>query len=354
MPVRQYELLFDPAAQAAQTHVNLSGARADGDHLWVAGDETATLERLTAAPDPEKPERYEGHRTVRLADLVELPAGPDEEADIEGLARSGPWLWVVGSHSLKRKKIKAKHSGEEARKRLAKVKREENRFTLTRIPVVQDEQDGPQAVRAAQVDGQRLTAAVLGGRGDSVTDVLAQENDPHLKRFLKLPGKDNGINIEGIAAHGDRIYLGMRGPVLRGWATLTEIRPQTDPGDEHRLVLGPLEGGDRYRHHFLDLGGLGIRDLCPHGEDLLVLAGPSMDLSDPFRILRWPGGCTVQAPEVVRAEDLEPVMSLSHGDGVDHPEGITLLGDDHLLVVYDSPAPERRVPDGVLADVVAL
>jgi len=72
MPVRQFELLFDPAAQAAQTHVNLSGVRADGRHLWVAGDETATAERLSAGGDPEKPERYDDHRTGRLADLVEL------------------------------------------------------------------------------------------------------------------------------------------------------------------------------------------------------------------------------------------------------------------------------------------
>ena len=33
-----------------------------------------------------------------------------------------------------------------------------------------------------------------------------------------------------------------------------------------------------YRKHLLELGGLGIRDLCVDGDDLLILAGPTMDL----------------------------------------------------------------------------
>jgi hypothetical protein len=351
-PERQVELVFDETAQAAGTHVNLSGIRAEGSHLWIAGDETATLERLTATPDGSA--RYDDHRTVHLADLVELPGEADGEADIEGLARSGDWLWAIGSHSLKRRRIKDTHPDSKARKRLAKVLREENRYTLLRLAVTGDSGDGPQVVRSTVEGGRRLTSAVLGGRGDSVTDLLAREHDPHLEPFLGIPGKDNGVDIEGIAAHGDRLYLGMRGPVLRGWATLLEIRPKTDPDDEHRLVLAPLEGGGRYRTHFLDLGGLGIRDLCPLGDDLLILAGPSMSISGPIRVIRWRGGCVVEAADVVRGVELERVMSLPHGDGADHAEGITLLDDDHLLVVYDSPAPGRLTPGGVLADVVRL
>jgi hypothetical protein len=354
LPERQVELVFDATAQAAGTHTNLSGIRTDGGHLWVAGDETATLERLTAVPAGSTPSRYEDHRTVRLADLVELPGDADGEADIEGLARSGDWLWAVGSHSLKRRRIKDTHPDAKARKRLARVLREDNRYTLLRLAVTTDPDDGPQLVRTAHSGGRRLTSAVLGGRGDSVTDLLAMEHDPHLEPFLAIPGKDNGVDIEGIAAHGDRLYLGMRGPVLRGWATLLEIRPVTDPNDEHRLVLAPLDGGGRYRTHFLDLGGLGIRDLCPHGDDLLLLAGPSMSLSGPVRVVRWRGGFVTDAADVVRGAELETIMSLPHGDGADHAEGITLLDDDHLLVVYDSPAPERRTPRGVLADIVPL
>ncbi|RAY14002.1 DUF3616 domain-containing protein [Actinomadura craniellae] len=350
---RQVELSFGHDSRAAETHTNLSAVRRDGDCLWVAGDETATVERLTAATDEEgRVTGYGDQRTFALADYVDLPAGRDEEADIEGLARHDGWLWAVGSHSLKRRRIKPGHSNAKARRRLATVLREENRFILARLPLAAGS-DGPPEIVAA--DGER-TAAVLGGRGDSLTDLLA--DDPHLAPFLALPGKDNGVDIEGIAAHGERLYIGLRGPVLRGWAVLIEIHPETDPDDPHRLRLRRIDGGERYRTHFLDLRGLGIRDLCPHGDDLLVLAGPSMSLSGPVRVLRWKGACTVGAADVVHRDELQVLGELPHGDGEDHAEGIAVLdegsgADLRVMVVYDSPAADRcTAGGGVLADVV--
>ncbi|WP_119730567.1 DUF3616 domain-containing protein [Thermomonospora amylolytica] len=352
---RQVELRFAPESQAAQTHVNLSAVRQDGRCLWVAGDETATVERLTAELDAGgNVTGYGDQRTVPLADLVELPAGPDEEADIEGLARANGWLWAVGSHSLKRKRIKEGQPDAKARKRLATVVREENRHVLVRIPLVTGPDGLPEPVRA---DGDR-TAAVLGGRGDSLTDLLA--DDPHLAPFLNIPSKDNGIDVEGIAAVGERLYIGFRGPVLRGWAVLVEIWPDTHPDDPGRLRLRRIDGGDRYRTHFLDLGGLGIRDLCPDGDDLLILAGPTMALSGPVRVLRWRGAAKVAAPDIVHRHELDHVGDLPHGDGEDHAEGIAVLDESHgpgptLLVVYDSPAGERLTPDGgIRADVVSF
>ncbi|MBW8483438.1 DUF3616 domain-containing protein [Actinomadura parmotrematis] len=354
---RRVELRFGAESRAAGTHTNLSAVRQDGRCLWVAGDETATIERLTAVTGPGGLVTcYDGHRTVRLADLVELPAGPEEEADIEGLARAGGWLWAIGSHSLKRKKIKPGRSDAKSRKRLATVVREDNRFILARLPLVQDADGLPQVVRA---DGDR-TAAVLGLKGDSIADLLAR--DPHLAPFLAIPSKDNGLDVEGIAAHGDRLYIGLRGPVLRGWAVLVEIRPDPEPDARGRLRLLPVgAGGDLYRTHFLDLGGLGIRDLCPDGDDLLVLTGPSMSLSGPVRVVRWPGAAAVDYPDIVSAAELQVLGELPHGDGEDHAEGVALLaGDDgrpgtRLLVVYDSPSPDRLTEQGgVLADVVAL
>ncbi|MFD0690309.1 DUF3616 domain-containing protein [Actinomadura fibrosa] len=353
---RRVVLRFGQDSRDAETHTNLSAVRQDGRCLWTAGDETATIERLTAESDADgRVTGFDGHRTVALADLVPLPAGPDEEADIEGLARSNGWLWAIGSHSLKRKKIKPGQSPEKARKRLAKVVREENRFILARLPLVTGPDGLPQVVAA---DGHR-TAAVLGGHGDSITDLLA--DDPHLAPFLAIPSKDNGIDIEGIAAHGDRLYIGLRGPVLRGWAVLIEIRPEEHPDDPRRLRLRPVgDGGALYRTRFLDLGGLGIRDLCPHGDDLLVLTGPSMGLDGPVRVVRWPGAVTEDAADIVAAGDLEVLGDLPYGDGDDHAEGIAVLDESNgtgtrVLVVYDSPSPERLTADGgVLADVVNL
>jgi hypothetical protein len=347
-------LRFGHLSRAAATHTNLSAIRTDGRVAWLAGDETATVERLVA-DDENEPAEYGDETTFRLADLVSLPGeDKDEEADIEGLARSGHFLWAVGSHSLRRKQIKARHTGTKPLKRLARIEGQANRQILARIPI-RDVDGVPCPVAEIAVDGERHHAAVLGGPGN-LRDLL--RDDDHLAPFLAIPGKDNGLDIEGIAVHGERVYLGMRGPVLRGWAFVLELRPYVDPAEPERLRLRGFDDGLLYRKHVLALDGLGVRDLCPSGDDLLVLAGPTMDLDGPVRIYRWHGACRVTMPEVVRGEALTRELELTYGEGDDHAEGIGLIGpaeEGRLLVVYDSPASARLTADGaVVADVVRL
>ncbi len=304
------ELRFDHASREAQTHTNLSALRVDASGLWVAGDETATIERLTWTG-----ERYDHERTFHLADYVDLPAGRDDEADIEGIANTDGVLWAVGSHSLKRRKAKPADPEKVAR-RLATVIREPNRFIVVRLPL-----EGPDAVGKG---------AVLTG----LADVLA--DDPHLGPFTAIPGKDNGLDIEGVALLGERVFLGLRGPVLRGWGVVLELDVQDSGRGRLRLRS--------FRKHFLDMGGLGVRDLCPYGDGLLILAGPSMSLDGPATLMLWSGE---GQPTFVR--------DLPYGVGCDHPEGMAVLGDGRLMVVYDSPAPERLTPEGgVLADIITI
>lgn len=350
------ELRFRDDTVRLGNHVNLSAVRTEGQHLWLAGDETATVERLIL-DSPAEPTVGDGQCSFALADLVDLPGPPDEEADIEGIARSGDWLWAIGSHSLVRKRVKPHHSEAKALRRLARVRREANRFVVARLAVETGADGSPGLVRTA-ADGRR--SALAGGPGtENVTDLLAQ--DEHLAPFLAIPSKDNGLDVEGLAVHGEALYVGLRGPVLRGWAVVLELAPETDPDDPGRLRFGPLPDGTRYRKHMLDLGGLGVRDLCPHGEDLLVLAGPSMALSGPVRVYRWHGAATAETGRVVREPELTLVTEVEHGDGHDHAEGIALLepaadgGPAQLLVVYDSPGPARRPTHAsVLADRVRL
>ncbi|GAA3764495.1 DUF3616 domain-containing protein [Salinactinospora qingdaonensis] len=356
---RRVELCFADSDVPDDTITNLSALRRDGQYVWTAGDESATIERLAGEFDSSgQPVRFARHQGFNLADYVALPEGGHAEADIEGLARSGAWLWAIGSHSLKRKRIKDKHSPKKARRRLATVVREENRFTLVRLPITTGADGAPEPRVSVEEDGEVRTAAFFGRPGETITDLLA--DDPHLAAFLALPGKDNGVDIEGIAAHGERIYLGLRGPVLRGWAVLIELLPETDPDDPHRLHLAELAPGQRYLTHFLDLGGLGIRDICPDGDDLLLLVGPSMDLDGPVRVLRWPKAAVREGAEVVGADDLSHVAELSFGVGTDHAEGIVVYppgaGEtaQRLLVVYDSPAPDRLTKTGVQADLVTV
>ena len=338
-------LRFTTASQERATHTNLSAVRSDGAVLWLAGDETATVERLTAEDGG-----WGGQDSFSLAELVDLPGGADQEADIEGLARDGAFLWAVGSHSLRRKQIKG-HDGAKALSRLATVQGQPNRQVLLRLPL--QEVDGlPRPVGGTDVDGELHRAASYGSRGKDLRDLL--EDDEHLAPFLPIPGKDNGLDVEGIAVRGDRVLLGLRGPVLRGWAVVLELRPYVDEDEPDRLRLRQLDDGRRYRKHVLDLSGLGVRDLCPHGDDLLVLAGPTMDLDGPVHVFRWHGALSVEEPTVARGGRLTREVDLPSGEGCDHAEGIDLLDDGRLLVVYDSPSPRRLQDGAVLADVVRL
>ncbi len=207
-------------------------------------------------------------------------------------------------------------------------------------------------------DGRR-SALVGAPRAESLVDLLRA--DAHLAPFLAIPGQDNGFDVGGLAVVGDRLYVGLRGPVLRGWAVVLEVRPAQDPTDPGRLALGIFPEGARYRKHVLDLGGLGVRDLCPDGDDLLVLAGPTMALSGPVRVHRWRDAIAGGGGPVVRDAELPVETVVTNGEGVDHASAISLLGPDlldaraRLLVVYDNPAADRRPwPDTVLADRVRI
>ncbi|MDT0348897.1 DUF3616 domain-containing protein [Pseudonocardia charpentierae] len=338
------------------SHDNLTAVRVDGEHLWVAGDETATIDRLVLDPVPT-PSRAGRQRSFRLADLVQLPGPPGGETDLQGIARSGGWLWAVGSHALVRRRPKPIHDDGKVVRRLGKLRRDPNRFVIVRLAVQLGVDRRPEPVRVAR-DGRR--SALIGApRAESLVDLLRA--DAHLAPFLTIPGQDNGFDVGGLAVVGDRLYVGLRGPVLRGWAVVLELRPAQDPTDPGRLALGIFPEGARYRKHVLDLGGLGVRDLCPDGDDLLVLAGPTMALSGPVRVHRWRDAVADGGGPVVRDAELAVETVLTNGDGVDHPSAISLLGPDpldaraRLLVVYDNPSADRRPwADTVLADRVRI
>jgi len=340
-------LCFGPAP--ASLRDGLSVVQRIGDSLWLANDETTSLERLTIQDAaPGEPVICDGHLSFPLKPYLDLPLeAADAEIDIEGLnyAPDSGYLWVVGSHSLKRKKAEADKPAQKNIKRLSTVEADGNRFLLARIPVVQ--QNDSYALAKIADDGR--TAAQLRGSqlGNELTAEIAE--DEQLRDFLRIPGKDNGFDIEGLAVIGPRLLLGLRGPVLRGWALLLEIEPELEDGSTDTLVLkkiGPQ--GRRYRKHFFDLNGLGVRDLCISGDALLILAGPTMSLDGPVTVFRWRSGFDADEQSVVFAEQLETVLEVPFGQGDDHAEGLCLFdsegeqGGEVVLIVYDSAAQSRR------------
>ena len=346
----------------------LSVALRMGNSLWVANDESVSLERLTVCEEDStgRSSFAREHRQYALHDFLDLPLpahGETEddinEADIEGLACDGKYLWLAGSHSLRRKQPKPGDGVKKAHRRLGCVSVDGNRYLLARIPVVKDGEGYTLEREATHKDKTRRAALLRGDEhGNELTALLRA--DEHLGPFLAIPGKDNGFDIEGLAVAGKHLLLGLRGPVLRGWAMVVEVAPVDDdaPG---RLRLAPVgEDGSLYRKHFLDLGGLGIRDLCVQGKDILVLAGPTMDLDGPVTLFRWRGGAAPAKECVLHADELERVLDLPLGHGVDHPEGIALFADDRngatgLLVVHDAASPSRQIGESTLvADVFTM
>lgn len=353
-------LHFDPAL--ASLRDGLSVALQMGNTLWLANDETTSLERLTIQESaPGDVVVCDEHQSFSLLEYLDLPlAQPDAEIDIEGLAYAADsgYLWVVGSHSLKRKKAEAGKSAQKNIKRLSTVEADGNRYLLARIPVVQQNDSYELANKAEP--GKRTAAQLQGNAlGNQLTAEIAK--DKQLQAFLQIPGKDNGFDIEGLAVIGSRLLLGLRGPVLRGWSVLLEIEPELDRGSSDTLVLKKIgPDGCRYRKHFLDLNGLGVRDLCPSGDDLLILAGPTMDLDGPVTVFRWRGSVAADEESVVFTDQLETVLEVPFGHGDDHAEGMCRFdlggrGEEVLLIVYDSAATWRKHGEaGVEADLFTL
>ncbi|MCY7386543.1 MAG: DUF3616 domain-containing protein, partial [Burkholderiales bacterium] len=90
-------------APGSLVQTNLSGAAFTGDWLWVAGDEACGLDRLRRlTPVGREVLRFGEVRDFPLTALLDLPGTAEDEAALEGMAVADGWLWVVGSHGLKR------------------------------------------------------------------------------------------------------------------------------------------------------------------------------------------------------------------------------------------------------------
>jgi hypothetical protein len=364
MKPTQVKLKFDAATKdhgdRKPVRDGLSSIVKVGDYMWLACDEGVSLERLKKTDGG-----YHEHTLFKLSDYITLSEEELSEIDIEGIDFENHYLWVTGSHGLKRKKPSNDDPVKKQIRHIAKVEAEPNRYLLARIPLVKDDKTGELALCKScphpDDPDKKLTAARLKGDANANELMDALKNDKHLKNFLKIPGKDNGFDIEGLALDGSRIFLGLRGPVLRGWAIILEI--ETKEVDKHTLELksiGPK--GKKYKKHFLDLAGMGIREITPAGKDLLVLAGPTMELDGTIAVYRWKNAL-VATKEVKKSlvyeEQVERIFDIPHGlgknAGKDKAEGITLISEHELLVVFDSPAEERKIgKTDVVADIYTL
>ena len=345
-------LQFDSKSNDLIGEISAVTLTPDGS-LWVASDEMQVIERLS----PIAPCTYGQHERFKSSDFIEL-FDQASEIDIEGMDYSDGYLWLVGSHSTKRNQPEGKKYKKDIQY-LSEIKTDPNRYLLARVPVI----NGQPVKSYKRSDSENdLTAATL--RKTSGQNVLmeALTEDKHLGPFIKmgLPSKDNGLDIEGIAVCGETIFLGLRGPVLRGRAVILELElEEAEPG-----VLTLKNIGDKkepYRKHFVNLNGLGIRELCLRNNNLIILAGPTMDLEGAMQVFQLKNLLDHSNDTIWEQNEdaLSVLFDLPFIPGVDHAEGLALvpcLGyDEALMVVYDSPSGDRR-PDkkSLFADVFRL
>ena len=299
------EIVLDYADVGATPELldHLSTLACAGEFLWCASDEGRTIECLRIDGD----RRYKIHRQVCLDDVFEGIPGRKKrkgnEADVESIDITGGRLWICGSHC-----------------RVPRNVNEPARLPASRclLGTVKLKSHGA----AIEDAGQTLPF-----KGEGSLRVRLEGN-PFLAPFLHLPTKENGLDIEGMVVVKDKILLGLRGPLIDGFAVVLEVQ-----------IENGLRLGDRAPvTHFLDLGGLGIRDLARAGGEILVLAGPVSSADRPFRVYRWKprDAGRVYCPD-------EPVLD-DWTKNKERPEGICCVpfdGADGILILYDSPGRGR-------------
>jgi hypothetical protein len=234
--------------------------------------------------------------------------------DGEGVAYAAPYFYVVGSHGCGRKNGKFVLSS----------------FILARVRVDAHGQLVDDAGRAlARKDFAQAVETTY-----RVSDLL-QRAGQAAKFFGRDLKSENGLNIEGVAVSGDRIWFGLRAPVHKGkkaYLVGAAIDDLFKPGNERSKAepeVVPLE-----------LDGRGIRDLAALPDKrLLVIAGAPEGPEVTFRLL-------VVDPVKENVTPIAPLPAVKgRADGktvTGKAEGVTVLdiAEDRaqIVVLFDGLA----------------
>ena len=242
----------------------------------------------------------------------------NEELDAEGAATDGQYFYVTGSHSAKRSDC-ASNPGS----------RHVLRFRLD-----------PATGRALRSPAGSASGVLVDyadtGRLWSIMQAQP-ELAPHVGEN-KCLGDQQGVNIEGMAVQGGRLYFGFRGPVLQGVAHVLAV-------DADALFDAQAASNPKATLTRLALGqNRGIRDMIAVNTGFLLLAGPddSPAGKDAGWVVAWwdgqPAEGRVVQPRLLAALDLSRV-ELRKCDKELKPEAMTVLEETpaayKLLVLSD-------------------
>lgn len=286
---------------------DISAIASLGQFLIIGSDETRKKIQVLDQVKDNVYEVYEVNHGIKLPISEE---SQQEEFDIEGmeLGRDNT-LFIIGSHSAKRKTVKSQNTYQENRERIETVIAEDQRNSLFKLTLNSETGEANSKIESA-----------------SIQPIILK--DKVLSLFAKIPSKENGIDIEGIAVDGDQIYLGFRGPVLR-----LNYVPVVVTKFEELSYSEP-----HYEIRYVNLGGNGIRDITKVEDGFLIIAGPVGDGFGPYQLYFWNGVDTIPGKDKPKESQITLLGEIPTPEGA-KAEGITVIEGSRsvykVIIVYD-------------------
>ena len=162
-----------------------------------------------------------------------------KEIDAEAAAYDDGYVYVTGSHGMSRRKCKFRQS----------------QFYVFRFPV--DKETGKPKF---SISHENVAPEIE--RSDKLRQIV---NDaPSVGRFAEKCLDDMGVNFEGLAVTGGKMFFGLRGPSIDGHAFVLEVSVDRVFGSATADAI----------IHKINLGNeIGIRDLARVDGGLLILTG---------------------------------------------------------------------------------
>jgi hypothetical protein len=265
-----------------------------GDGFFVDATDEDNEFRLYGVKEGLSPKKLD----VGVEAAVKSALGVEKikECDLEGAAKIGDLIFWIGSH---------------ARNNNAEEKKERRVLFATKL-------SGSGKAAKLEIAGKVYT---------KLLDDLV--NDPALAPFdlakaaTLAPKNEGALNIESLAADGDKLWIGFRSPKVRDNEAL--LVPLLNPTEAIKEGARAKLGGPVT----LNLGGLGVRDMVAWRDGFLIIAGDFHDRFEsgakPSRVFSWKPGTDPQDIGVDFG-DLNPeaIVIMRQGDKA----RILILSDD--------------------------
>lgn len=265
-----------------------------GDGFFVGATDEDNEFRLYDVNEGLSPKKLD----VGVETAVKSALGVEKikECDLEGAAKIGDLIFWIGSHG---------------RNKNAEEKKERQVLFATKL-------SGSGRDAKLEIAGKVYTKLL----GDLVNDPALAPFD--LGKAATLAPKDEGaVNIESLAADGEKLWIGFRNPKSKAKEALLVplLNPTEAIKEGARAKLGdPVT---------LKLGGLGVRDMVAWRDGFLIIAGDFDDRFEqgakPSRVFLWKPG-TDPRDIGVDFGDLNPEAIVIMGQG--DRARILILSDD--------------------------